>query len=65
MNNSKCPCYGCNDRSITCHSECEKYIDWKTEHDAERERIRQERELNRDFTYYKDYAIQKVRNRNR
>lgn len=34
MHDSKeAPCHGCTDRSITCHSECDKYKEWKTEYD--------------------------------
>lgn len=31
----KCPCKGCLDRTITCHSVCRPYKDYK----ADRERI--------------------------
>lgn len=35
-----CPCQGCPDRSITCHSTCSKYIKWKkiASHNNELER---------------------------
>lgn len=32
-----CPCKGCTDRKIGCHSKCSKYIEWKTEWDKRRE----------------------------
>lgn len=25
----KCPCKGCADRTITCHSVCRRYAEWK------------------------------------
>lgn len=28
---SKVPCYGCDDRYVTCHSGCERYQDWVKE----------------------------------
>lgn len=28
----KCPCLGCEGRFLNCHSFCEKYEEWKTEH---------------------------------
>lgn len=28
-----CPCKGCTDREIGCHSKCSKYIEWKAEWD--------------------------------
>lgn len=36
MNNT--PCYKCENRKAGCHSECETYIVWKAENDAEREK---------------------------
>lgn len=33
-----CPCNAlCKERSITCHSTCKKYIDWKTEYNNKKE----------------------------
>lgn len=29
----KNPCHGCNDRNGDCHAKCEKYAEWKKEHD--------------------------------
>ena len=28
---TKCPCNGCTDRKLLCHSQCKKYLAWKTE----------------------------------
>lgn len=28
---SRTPCYKCADRTVTCHSECEKYKGWRKE----------------------------------
>ena len=28
-----CPCKGCVDREVGCHSKCSKYIEWKAEYD--------------------------------
>jgi len=28
---SRTPCYKCDDRTATCHGECEKYKDWRKE----------------------------------
>ena len=30
---SKCPCVDCKERSVTCHSNCEKYKSWRKELD--------------------------------
>lgn len=32
-NNSGCPCQGCGDRDVGCHSECEKYKVWRKKMD--------------------------------
>ena len=29
--NKPCPCQGCTDRCISCHSACNKYKDWKSD----------------------------------
>ena len=41
---TKCPCKGCDDRTVTCHSVCRRYQGWKDEHAAE---IRHNYEQNR------------------
>lgn len=40
-----CPCKGCvpPERTEGCHGRCSKYIDWKKEHDAQRERCLKEK----------------------
>ena len=37
---NSCPCNGCKDRHQTCHSNCEKYINWKTKYNARNELIK-------------------------
>ena len=32
----KCPCRGCEDRTMTCHGVCQRYQDWKQNHEDER-----------------------------
>ena len=34
-----CPCKGCTDREIGCHSKCSKYIEWKAEWDRRKSMI--------------------------
>ena len=31
------PCYGCTERSATCHAECEKYLAYRKQVDAQRD----------------------------
>lgn len=35
------PCCGCEDRNIECHSQCEKYQNWKKEIERKNEAKRQ------------------------
>lgn len=49
----KSPCYGCQNRTVTCHSDCEKYLEYRNECD----RIRLEKMKRYDF---KDYICRKV-----
>ncbi len=30
------PCFGCNERNEDCHGVCEKYLNWKDEHDEQK-----------------------------
>lgn len=39
-----CPCFNCNERHTNCHSECEKYIEWKRERDIEKGQLKKSRE---------------------
>ena len=38
------PCKDCFDRTITCHSVCRRYQDWKKEHEEQMAARRAERE---------------------
>lgn len=40
MNN---PCYKCVERIFGCHGNCAKYLAWRSEHTAMRERIQEEK----------------------
>ena len=42
------PCKDCTDREIGCHSNCEKYIEWKNEHNRKREVLRKDEDI-KDF----------------
>lgn len=46
------PCYGCPERTITCHIDCEKHEKWKIKHLKEKEQIYQKRRA--DFLYRYD-----------
>ena len=42
----KCPCKGCKDRFVGCHSKCDGYASWKAEQDEKREERQKAREQN-------------------
>ena len=39
----KCPCKGCERRTITCHGICWEYKDWKQEHEERKLKDYQDR----------------------
>ena len=55
--NTRCPCKGCNCRSIGCHGKCEWYIAWKKELD---EKNRAEREYRRSKNTINEKNIRKM-----
>lgn len=64
-----CPCKGCtfeSGRSITCHDECEKYLEWREEYQKARKRYDEERRaLNEEiYSYKKAYTQRKIRRHN-
>lgn len=38
--NDKGPCLGCDLRHMDCHSDCQRYLDWRKGYDKELETIR-------------------------
>lgn len=46
------PCYGCTERTITCHIDCEEHAKWKTKKAEEKARIAEQRQIER--LYYMD-----------
>lgn len=42
LRNGSCPCGGCEERTLGCHSSCEKYQNWKGSRDAIRNGWRKE-----------------------
>jgi len=37
---SVCPCRGCEDRQVGCHSKCEGYKEWASKHEKLKEKER-------------------------
>jgi len=55
------PCKDCKERSIGCHSKCEKYKEFKTANDAYNKKTRLAK-MYRSDTYYgviREYSIRK------
>ena len=42
-------CKDCPDRHYLCHSDCERYLKWKQEHDELQAKIKAEKRLNNDL----------------
>ena len=42
-------CKDCPDRHYLCHSDCERYLKWKQEHDELQAKIQAEKRLNNDL----------------
>jgi hypothetical protein len=40
-----CPCKNCNERHAHCHSECEKYIEYKNILNEDNEKYKKEKEI--------------------
>lgn len=58
-----CSCLNCKDRHIGCHSECEKYIAFKKEHDTIKEKINHEKKLISDYYGMKERKYNKLKRR--
>lgn len=41
------PCKGCEERHSGCHSECEKFLAWKSEYEAKRAEINKQKDQQR------------------
>lgn len=55
------PCKDCLDRELGCHSKCLKYQEWKNQHDAEQQMIRQKAKAENVFAEYQINELRKLR----
>ena len=44
----KCPCKGCEDRTITCHGVCKRYQEWKKNLDETKKWLREQKPMQSD-----------------
>ena len=49
MINNPVPCKNCIDRTVSCHSTCKRYINYRNELDSFNDMRRKEKKLNEDF----------------
>lgn len=41
----RCPCKGCENRTVTCHAVCHAYEEWKIEYQAMKDDLRENNAL--------------------
>lgn len=56
-----CPCKGCNERQLTCHSTCVSYKRWSEERRKQLAYIRECKELDEQFAIIKTSTYEKKR----
>ena len=58
------PCKDCSGRYAECHSRCERYSAWKTEHEELHEEINKKKKADRDYYDHRvDYAVKCAKKR--
>lgn len=57
------PCYKCDKRSISCHSECEDYLKFVKVNESRREKEYADKEIERYIGEKYDKAARKARKR--
>ena len=56
------PCLNCEDRHQTCHSSCNKYLEFKKQKEIECEHLNKIRQTETDWYGYKQYKYKKIKN---
>lgn len=59
------PCKSCNERSVSCHSVCERYKTWKQEHDLKLTEVNRKRRADMTYKMYVSEYVAKRRARRR
>lgn len=60
-----CPCKGCNERQLTCHSTCVSYKRWSKERRRQLNYIRECKEFDEQFARIKNFTYEKKRKSHR
>lgn len=55
------PCKDCKERHASCHAECEKYKDYKSTNDAEREKRFKKNKADQDYYSYRWEMIHRTK----
>ena len=58
-----CPCKGCMDRKVGCHSKCSKYIEWKAEWDRRKNSIDEVKAFERETMEVKVAGMKRMQKR--
>lgn len=53
------PCKKCENRKVACHSTCEKYKNWKVEHNLKVEEIEKKEKTDKEIRSYKAQFYEK------
>ena len=60
-NTNDSPCRGCPDRTAECHGICETYQEWSAKNTANREALRQKKQINNALRSYSIELVAKIR----
>ena len=58
-----CPCKGCTDREVGCHSSCSGYKEWKAEWDRNRDTINKAKTFEREVGEVKVAGMKRMQKR--
>ena len=61
----KSPCFGCENRHISCHSECEKYVQYRKYREKSYEERRKMVEFEESFNSVRSKGVPKSKRRGR
>lgn len=59
----KSPCKDCNDRNSTCHSNCEKYIEWDKQHKRYKDELAKKKAVVNQATLFEIESIRRAAKR--
>lgn len=60
---NKVPCLNCQDRIVSCHSNCKKYLDFKKEHKILKDKINKNKQMYNDLCNCTELKFKKYKRR--